>query len=314
MSYITSFMDGEKYGASEINKIVSRFITSGIEDPFIDGEPYNVRRLNDLSKPVTTRGVIAGESNALLVIKSGDEYFVSPGTAFFGNGSTLEVVESEPISLVDTSVANYVYLVSNEEENRNYIEVNTVEPDITNENIVMLCEISADGIITDRRCYATGKIRGMYQDNEFTLKCIRIQDTFEFPDLYEQRENIVIQHDLGCSDFHMMVFAGWNVRDENGNGIEEDDYDPQKGHTGCRYQGDSVILWLPRENLYFGIFRSPIGSQNPADLVLNNRFWLNYGNYVDISHFENNIWNFTYSFEKNHGVGKHNYDYKLFYI
>ncbi len=319
MSYITSFMDGESYGSEDINKVVSRFVTSGIEDPFIDGEPYNVRRLNDLSKPVTTRGVIGSESNAMQVIKVGEEFYISPGTAFFGNGSTLEVTENEPILLSDFSSTNYVYLVSSEEENRNYIAVNTSEPDITDENIVMLCEIASDGTITDRRCYATGKLRGLYQDNEFAFKSIRIQDTVTFD---EDIRSTVINHDLECSDFRMMVLVCWGRGriDENGDYVSPD-YNGEF-NLGLTDTDNSVILWLPHENLYLGLcaksnrneysFYYPIYSE----AVYNARkyFMLEENYYLIINHIERNTWEFSYLRTSSIYKATKKFDFKLFYI
>lgn len=325
MSYITSFMDGEKYGADDINKIVSRFIHSGIEEAFVDGEPYNVRRLNDLSKPITTRGVIGSESSALLVSKSGDSYYISPGTAFFGNGSTLEVIENEVITLADSTLTNYVYLVSGEEENRNYIEVSATEPDVTNENFVMLAEIAADGTITDRRCYATGKLRGMYQDNEYVLKKMFIQDSVVFPGGKGGDCDAYITHDLGCSGITMLVLVAWSEIDDNGSLRYEGTVDSNTGNV--------VTLWLPGQNSKYGVYSSSARFKSGAGIAgetassgddFRNRFLLSYKSEnalyesneltLDISHLNNNDWVFHYCRTSNDRYNSQIVRYKLFYI
>ena len=47
MSYSFSFCDNAVYSAADVNKITSRLVTSGIEDPFTDGVPYNLSAFND---------------------------------------------------------------------------------------------------------------------------------------------------------------------------------------------------------------------------------------------------------------------------
>lgn len=325
MSYITSFMDGEKYGADDINKIVSHFIHSGVEEAFVDGEPYNVRRLNDLSKPITTRGVIGSESSALLVGKSGDSYYISPGTAFFGNGSTLEVIENEVITLADSTLTNYVYLVSSEEKNRNYIEVSTTEPDVANENFVLLAEISPDGTITDRRCYATGKLRGMYQDNEYVLKKMFIQDSVVFPGGKGGDSDVYITHDLGCSSITMLVLVAWLEIDENGRLKYEGTVDSNTGNV--------VTLWLPKQNLKYGVYSSSVNYEKGTGIAgetassgddFLNEFILSYRSEnalydvnelrLDISYLNNNNWQFHYCRTMNDRYNSQIVRYKLFYI
>lgn len=321
MSYITSFLDGESYGAEDLNKVVSRIITSGIEDSFIDGVPYNVRRLNNLSKSITTRGVIGSESTALKVMKSGAEYYVSPGTAFFGNGTTLEVIENEPVVMSDLTVTNYVYLVSSEEENRNYIAVSTVEPDIADDNIVMLCEILPGGDITDRRCYATGKLRGMYQDNEFTVKSIRIRDTVTFAD---GSNDAYITHDLGCSRFAFMFISMWEEANSDGN------YACDEAGSLTGMDRSCVALWIPSQNRYIGIgcndYDGDTGncycfdSFGSMDNMYNGDGFVIGGTTstkitLKLSHVNGNLWQFRYN-RKNVYYTPNNIvtDFQLFYI
>lgn len=326
MSYITSFIDGESYGAFEVNKITSRFVTAGIEDPFVDGVPYNVRRLNDLSKAVTTRGVIGSESNAIKCIKSGEGYYLAPGTAFFGNGSTLEIISNEPVSLQDTSVKNYVYLRSSEEENRNHIVVSTQSPDLSDENIVPICEINTDGTITDRRCYATGKIRGMYQSNEHTLKCIRIQDSIDFSSTNE----VNIDHDLGCDNLSFVFFKMSISMNEEGN------YDPDNEKSVNLYGSNTACLWIPSEDRYIGVSASTYlkpdgfvycydsaGFNDIAHFALSvekqkieKGFYLRTGDYpvaLKISHRNGTTWRFNYyCYAKT--TTPYPFDFKLYYI
>ena len=112
--------------------------------------------------------MVPENDTTLKVIYKNDNYYIQPGLAFFGNGSTLEVITEEIIKKNEHETT-YVFLESDEINNRNYIAVSEFEPDTSNENIVYLAEIALDGKIIDHRSYAVGKVVG-YQNNFNGLK------------------------------------------------------------------------------------------------------------------------------------------------
>lgn len=160
MSYTFSFADNGVYSAADVNKITSRLVTSGVADPFTDGVPYNLSALNDAGTLLYTDGVVPETVNTLKVTKAEEEgtIFIYPGTAFFSDGSVIEIEAGGETLSYTAGAVNYVYLKND------LINTNTSYPVCTTEapegSYVMLAEISEAGEITDKRTYARGKLPG----------------------------------------------------------------------------------------------------------------------------------------------------------
>lgn len=199
MSYKTSFLDGESYGAADLNEITARLVTSGIADNFEDGVPYNVKHLNNLINGIIGAGVAPANDTTLRVIYRDGNYFIQPGLAFFGNGSTFEVLTDEIIEKNEYETT-YIYLKSDEINNKNIIVVSELEPDASDNDIVYLAEISADGIITDHRTYAVGKFIG-YQ-NEYN--CLKKQEITHSITAYN---NIKVEQELQTKDIKFLILV-----------------------------------------------------------------------------------------------------------
>lgn len=159
MAYKYSFADNEAYGASDINAITKRLVTSGIEDSFADGVAYNVSNLNEMGKVIYTQGVVPESCLTLKVVAASEgKILINPGLAFFADGSVIEIADGgEEMSYV-TGAINYVYL-KNDLLNMNvsYPYCGTEAPE---GDYVMLAEISESGAISDKRTYARGKLPG----------------------------------------------------------------------------------------------------------------------------------------------------------
>jgi len=169
MSVTYSFCDDAAYTAADVNQITKRLVTRGIADPFEDGVPYNLSALNAMGALVYSEGVVPETDVSLKVIPGKDGTVqILPGTAFFGDGAVI-TVESGGHALTPTpGEKNYVYL-KNDLINTNacYPAVSTTEPE---GDIVMLCEISETGEITDKRNYARGKLPGYASNACHTMK------------------------------------------------------------------------------------------------------------------------------------------------
>ena len=171
MSYTFSFADNGVYSAADVNKITSRLVTSGIEDPFTDGVPYNLSAFNEAGTLLYTDGVVPETVNTLKVTKAEEDgsIFIYPGTAFFSDGSVIEVEAGGETLAYTPGVAHYVYLKND------LINSNTSYPTCTQEAptgiYVMLAEISETGEVTDKRTYARGKLPGYAScaDNVLTI-------------------------------------------------------------------------------------------------------------------------------------------------
>ena len=174
MALKTSFLNDREYGADDVNAIISRIVGQGVSpeyDGIVDARTYNLDRLNDLTKSYVERGVAYQGDPALKVIRIDGVYYISPGTAFFGNGTVTEVTENERVE-IKSGVQCYIYMVSSVANNSNHIEVSETAPDYHNDsNIVPLARVDADGNITDMRFYARGKLPG-FQNENYGLKKI----------------------------------------------------------------------------------------------------------------------------------------------
>lgn len=157
MAYEYSFMDNQVIGVDHLNKLTKRFVTSGVADPFTNGVPYNVSKFNDIVKANGTSGVVPSNISTLRVTKtSGNTVSVNTGTAFFANGSTIDVTSPESLNFTP-GVKNYVYLKSDMAQNKNYPACTTAQP---TGDYVILAEIDHAGTVTDKRAYAKGKLPG----------------------------------------------------------------------------------------------------------------------------------------------------------
>ena len=159
MAYKYSFADNEIYGASDINAITKRLVTSGVEDSFADGVAYNASRFNDAGKLLYTSGAVPESCLSLKVEDVGESrILINPGKAFFDDGAVIEIeAGGETLSYVSGST-NYVYLKNDLiNTNRCYPCCTAYEPE---GDYVLLAEVDANGAITDKRTYARGKLPG----------------------------------------------------------------------------------------------------------------------------------------------------------
>ncbi len=165
MSYKFSFADNGVYGADDINKITKRLVTSGVEDSFENGVPYNLSALNEAGTLLYTNGVVPETVSTLKVVTGSGEntILINPGTAFFNDGSIIEIeVGGHELSFT-AGVKNYVYLKNDLiSKNASYPECSVYAP---SGDFVLLAEIEEDGTIKDKRTYAMGKLPG-YQSNQ----------------------------------------------------------------------------------------------------------------------------------------------------
>lgn len=164
MSYTYSFADNAEYGADDLNALVRSLVTSGVSDPFEGGKSYNAEKLNDIIKTIYSEGVVPESVSTLKVSRVSDGTIaIAPGLAFFADGSTIRITAAHELSYTP-GVKNYVYLKQDlTEQNRNYPVCSTAAP-TTNDDVVMLAEITAGGSIEDKRTYARGRVPG-YQSN-----------------------------------------------------------------------------------------------------------------------------------------------------
>ncbi len=191
------FADNESYGAQDVNKMVSRLVTSGVADPFKNGVPYNLSKLNSAGALLYTSGVVPETVHTLKVVPAGqNKVLIQPGTAFFSDGAVIEVEAGGHELEVVSGAKHYVYLKND------LVSANTCYPACTTDeptgDFVMLAEVSAIGEITDRRVYAKGKLPG-YASNG--LSSLEIKDELSM----KHGQTITKTYDVGANAYRALV-------------------------------------------------------------------------------------------------------------
>ncbi|MBQ2968663.1 MAG: hypothetical protein IJE10_11170 [Clostridia bacterium] len=152
-----SFMDNQEVGADDLNGLVKTLIGfSGVAEPFSDGDSYYVSKLNDICYNNIGEGVLPDTDNSLQVSVVGSIAHVKPGKAIFANGMIAEVTGTETVAIT-SGVKNYVALCANTKLNTCKVVAATASfSDSTDDGLfyVPLAEISASGVLTNKRKYA----------------------------------------------------------------------------------------------------------------------------------------------------------------
>ena len=169
MSFHYSFCDDAVYTAADVNQITKRLVTKGVADVFTDGTPYNLSAINSMGTLLYTAGTVPETDTSLQVIKTEDgKIQILPGMAFFADGAVIEVEAGGHILTPIPGVKNFVYLKND------LVNSNTCYPALSSEepegDVVLLCEIDENGVITDKRTYARGKLPGYASNACYTMK------------------------------------------------------------------------------------------------------------------------------------------------
>lgn len=172
MGYTYSFADNQKYGASDINNLISKIVTGGVAEVFYDGTAYNTSDLNAIAAYIAEYGVRDAASATLKVVDYADGVVkVCPGTAFMHDGATV-TADSDGVLLEYTKgQTNYVYIDNKLEENNSIDFVCGLT--YGGSKSIPLAEIDENGIITDTRIYCKGKLAG-YQSDFNQTKIIEV--------------------------------------------------------------------------------------------------------------------------------------------
>lgn len=212
MSINYSFFDDQLIGVDDLNKITSRFVSEGVAR-----EPSSVSMLSGYLSDIATDGVVPESVDSLKVTAENGVGTIKKGTAFFDNGTVIEITEDETFTYTEGQ-KTYVYLISDMTANKAYVSISESESD--NEHILLLAIINEDGLTADKRFYAKGKLA--YYANSQPDKNITIIeeniDTKITPDeegYYEYRIDInpYMYKYLDITDLNGINFSRYNIKD-----------------------------------------------------------------------------------------------------
>ena len=114
--------------------------------------------MNDYLTDVVTSGVVPDSDTALQVSVIDSNVNISPGSAFFENGTFVVLKEPESITLPTEFDEVYVYLVSSMDEMRVFATIETSErQNKDGDYFLLLATINTKKEVADCRQYAKGK-------------------------------------------------------------------------------------------------------------------------------------------------------------
>lgn len=211
MSIIYSFFDNQIIGVDELNKITSRLITDGVAR-----EPSSVSDLNSFVADIAQTGIIPESDESLKVTAENGILTVNKGTAIFQNGSIIELTEPETMPYL-TNKKQYVYLISDMESNRAYIDVLSEEAEFENKVPLAIIE---NGVVTDKRYYSRGKLayyassdinNNVYmEEDNIQLKCPKDENGWF---VYSININADMYKYLQILDKNSFNFTRYNIKD-----------------------------------------------------------------------------------------------------
>ncbi len=187
MSVNYSFFDNQLIGVDELNKITSRLVTEGVAR-----EISSVKDLNNFVSDVATTGVVPESNNSLKVEAKDGVLTIKKGTAFFSDGTVIELTEAETFSYL-TDVKQYVYLISDKASNRAYADVFTEEPSF---EIKLLLATVENNKVTDKRVYSRGKL-AYYASADVNSNVVIEEDNIESK--YEKDEDGYINYRININ-------------------------------------------------------------------------------------------------------------------
>ncbi len=194
MGYKYSFIDNETYGTDDINAAISRLTTSGVTICPTDENLINA--MNDVTSEVASDGVEYDPASC--TVTEGDEGFIEirKGTAFFDDGVTITIDEEGIV--IPKENGSYVYLYHDIESNSCYAKTSAELPDM---RCVLLAYIDDDGVITDKRKYATSKLAPNSPHNFYSYK----SDVF-FNTFIDTGDHYMFSINVGHPNFTYMGF------------------------------------------------------------------------------------------------------------
>ena len=170
MAYKYSFLDGETYGAEDINNIAQRITGSGVS-PFLTRDTYNPADLNTLTQELIEAGT---SIEGLKVTKENGIAKINKGIGFFSSGATIEVDEDGTELEIVQGENNYIYAEHNEETNLISFKNSSEKPvETTYVHPILLGRINSSGTLFDLRTHARSKIVTAGRNN---IKKITLSD------------------------------------------------------------------------------------------------------------------------------------------
>lgn len=242
MAYKYSFADNETYGAEDMNKMVGRLVSGGVSDPFSDGTPYNLSSFNSAGALLYTSGAVPETVNTLKVSPAQEgKVLINPGTAYFNDGSLIEITAGGHSLSFTAGVKNYVYLKNDLASSNTSYPV--CSPTAPTGDFVPLAEISEAGEITDVRTYAKGKVPGYASSALYTMV---ISDNLNM----KNGETAVKSYEVGDNSYRFLMAVNFAADSHALLGVYDFENGRYLSYAGLQSGASSSTVHLTLYNGY----------------------------------------------------------------
>ena len=124
---------------------------------------FGADELNGITGDLVSPGILSSDNKCEPYI-SDEKVYINTGTIVFANGSKKKITEIMELDLITNS---YIYALNDTAHNVCKIVVSETAP--TEDDFVNLCEIAADGTLTDKRVIAKAKVELPTEGNSFSF-------------------------------------------------------------------------------------------------------------------------------------------------
>lgn len=222
-----SFVDGNVYGAEDINDIARSLVGAGVA-PFASKDSYNVSDFNNISSALVGAGIqLDGCKCSAKNIGTMDMTLtVSQGIVFFESGVRLMVDEEGYILPIIPNTAGYIYAHYSPSLQKADILFAVDLP--TDGECVLLANVLENGTVVDRRTFARSKVATMGNNAEYFIdeSRITVYETYAKAPAYSETEKIIAEIDLSGIDITKFNYLIYRY-DYSGSG---------SGSTAPKYQ------------------------------------------------------------------------------
>lgn len=201
---------------------------------FENNKPYAVEELNQITSDLVSSGVLrTGENGALgcEAVLANNKIYVQAGVIVFESGAKIRITEPVEIGLV---AGTFIYALYDSTTGRASIEVSESTP---SGDYVLLAQVNADGVITDRRCCCVSKaITAADAKNVYKEFEVVIEAGTEYAYV-----------DMGSNSFSYVFLKG--VKRITISSDTENTYVASGNNAKLLEEGNEIDMWIAYEEM-----------------------------------------------------------------
>lgn len=231
-----------EYSGKVLNEIGGDLMAQALTTDFAAGT-YGVNALNGITADLINKGIFKNTGDGCAPELVGGSVKIKSGLAVFSNGIKARIDSNGEILPFTAGVVNYVYLLCDMATNKVEAKCEATSP--TTGDYIMVAEISAAGVLTDKRQYALMKnasvLPNLYSSpldvsfvSQFNMSWVKVHEVFVGTGYRFARINAYnvnnIYYLFGLFDFNTNMNFGIYQRTSSGTKYPWDSIqEPDKG-------------------------------------------------------------------------------------